>query len=87
MQYSLILAAFAVAATSAFSQSLAGLPTCAATCFTNNFKNSKCNDTNVACLCGDSTFFTDVEICVLTTCDSADTTSKSLSALFIGGRG
>lgn len=78
MQFSTILAALALAATSVLSQDLTGLPACAATCFTDNFANSACASTDVACLCGDSTFFSDVEICVLTTCDSADTTSKSL---------
>jgi CFEM domain len=85
MQFQTILAALALAATSVLSQNLTGLPTCAATCFTDNFANSACNSTNVACLCADSTFFTDVEICVLTTCDSADTTSKSLSYAFSFG--
>jgi hypothetical protein len=83
MQFSTVIAALALAATSVLSQDLSGLPTCAATCFTNNFANSACASTDVACLCGDSTFFGDVEICVLTDCDTADATSKSLFSALI----
>ncbi|CZR64308.1 uncharacterized protein PAC_14206 [Phialocephala subalpina] len=54
------------------AQDLTGLPDCAVTCFDDNFANSSCADTDVACLCADTTFFSDVEVCVLEACDDAD---------------
>ncbi|KAE9369718.1 hypothetical protein N431DRAFT_485568 [Stipitochalara longipes BDJ] len=74
MQFpSLLAALFATAATTVLAQNLTGLPDCAQTCFTDNFANSACADTDIACLCADSTFFGDVEVCVLTDCDTDDT--------------
>jgi hypothetical protein len=77
MQFPTILALIAAAATTVLSQDLTGLPTCAQTCFTDNFANSACADTDIACLCADSTFFGDVEVCVLTDCDTDDAESMS----------
>ncbi|KAF8860656.1 hypothetical protein BDZ45DRAFT_800598 [Acephala macrosclerotiorum] len=54
------------------AQNLTGLPACAVTCFDDNFANSSCADTDVACLCADTTFYADVEVCVIEDCDSAD---------------
>jgi hypothetical protein len=73
-------------ATTVLSQNLTGLPACAVTCFEDNFVNSACADTNIACLCADKTFFTDVELCVLGGCDTADTESEFLSILRGGVR-
>jgi hypothetical protein len=72
MQFPTILALLAAAATSVLAQDLSGLPTCAQTCFTDNFANSACAVTDIACLCADTTFFNDVEICVLTACSTDD---------------
>jgi hypothetical protein len=72
MQFPTILALLAAAATSVLAQDLSGLPTCAQACFTDNFANSACAVTDIACLCADTTFFNDVEICVLTACSTDD---------------
>jgi len=64
--------AVALFASLALAQNLTGLPDCAVTCFEDNFVNSACADTDVACLCADTTFYNDVEDCVLTDCDTDD---------------
>ena len=74
----LLAALFATAATTVLAQDLSALPTCAQTCFDDNFANSACADTDIACLCADSTFFNDVEVCVIDDCDSADISSMFL---------
>jgi hypothetical protein len=76
MQFSTLLLSTFLAASTVLSQNLTGLPSCAVTCFEDNFVNSACADTDVACLCADNTFFTDVELCVLGDCDSDDTSSE-----------
>lgn len=77
-----MLAFLAVAATTVFAQDLTGLPTCAQACFTDNFANSACADTDIACLCADSVFFGDVEICVLTDCSTDDAVCKFKFEIF-----
>ncbi|KAF4637945.1 hypothetical protein G7Y89_g150 [Cudoniella acicularis] len=73
MQFPTVSTIVLALATAVMAQiDLSGLPDCAQVCFVDNLVNTACNSTDIVCLCGDSTYFTDTEVCVLTDCDTAD---------------
>ncbi|KAH8687156.1 hypothetical protein BGZ60DRAFT_558475 [Tricladium varicosporioides] len=77
MQFPTVSTVVLALATAVMAQiDLSALPTCAQVCFVENLTNTACSSTDIACLCGDSTYFLDVQVCVLTDCstDDANTT-------------
>ncbi|KAG9231046.1 hypothetical protein BJ875DRAFT_133293 [Amylocarpus encephaloides] len=60
------------------AQDISLLPACAQTCFLPSTSVTTCAITDYACLCGDATYFSTVQVCVLGGC-SIDNTITTLN--------
>ena len=70
MQFSLLAFASLLAAVTAQN----GVPTCAAGCVRN--LPSQCATQDIGCICGDSSFITNVSCCVFKSCPQSDQAGK-----------
>ncbi|KAL4896435.1 hypothetical protein BDV59DRAFT_198815 [Aspergillus ambiguus] len=73
--HSVLVLAAGLGSAAAQGSGMDGLPSCAQSCATDSIPK-KCSMIDIACICGDSSFITNISCCVAKTCGSAEQEGK-----------